>query len=221
MRKIQPAQVAIFVSLISLDVAAAVGLATWTMGLIPLGDFRGVALALAGIVCFYGFAILTYRLFLMLFPLPEGEIVEGSRQERIYHVYVLFYLLCFNSIMRSGFPPIPLMRVFYLLLGAKLGPNTYSSGLIYDPPFVEIGSNSVVGESAILIPHVIEGRRLAHYTIRVGDNVTIGANAVILPGVSIGDGAIVATGAVVPKNTQIAANEVWGGVPARRLVAKG
>jgi acetyltransferase-like isoleucine patch superfamily enzyme len=64
---------------------------------------------------------------------------------------------------------------------------------------------------------VIENRKLAHYPIRVGNDVTIGAHSVVLAGVTIGDGALVATGAVVRKGTQIGAGEVWGGVPARRI----
>lgn len=34
--------------------------------------------------------------------------------------------------------------------------------------------------------------------IRIGNDVWIGANATVLPGVTIGDGAVVAAGAVVP-----------------------
>lgn len=41
----------------------------------------------------------------------------------------------------------------------------------------------------------------------------IGANATVLPGVTIGDGAIVAAGAVVSKD--VAANTIVGGVPAK------
>jgi acetyltransferase-like isoleucine patch superfamily enzyme len=47
----------------------------------------------------------------------------------------------------------------------------------------------------------------------IGDDVWIGANVVILPGVHIGDGAVVAAGAVV--NADIPSKEIWGGVPAR------
>ena len=149
--------------------------------------------------------------------LPEGEIAESSREEFTYHVYLLFYLILFYPVMRSGAVPVPLMRLVYQALGARLGSNTYSSGIILDPPFVEIGSNSIVGQYALLVPHVIEGKRLAHKKIRIGDNVTIGAHAVVLAGVSIGDNAIVATGAIVKKDTQIGPNEVWGGIPARLL----
>ena len=41
----------------------------------------------------------------------------------------------------------------------------------------------------------------------------IGSNATILPGVTIGDGAIVAAGAVVAKD--VPPNTVVGGVPAK------
>ena len=47
----------------------------------------------------------------------------------------------------------------------------------------------------------------------LGRNVWVGSNATILQGVTIGDNAIIAAGAVVTKN--VAANTVVGGVPAK------
>ena len=47
----------------------------------------------------------------------------------------------------------------------------------------------------------------------IGDEVWVGANAVILRGVTIGNYAVIAAGAVVNKN--VPANEIWGGVPAK------
>lgn len=51
--------------------------------------------------------------------------------------------------------------------------------------------------------------------IVLGRNVWVGANATILQGVTIGDNAVVAAGAVVTKD--VAANTVVGGVPARLI----
>lgn len=48
--------------------------------------------------------------------------------------------------------------------------------------------------------------------IHIGKQVWIGANATVLPGVSIGDGAIVAAGAVVTKD--VPPNTIVGGIPA-------
>jgi acetyltransferase-like isoleucine patch superfamily enzyme len=49
--------------------------------------------------------------------------------------------------------------------------------------------------------------------IRIGDNVWIGAGCMILPGVTIGDGAVVAAGSVVTKDVPSLA--LAGGNPAR------
>ena len=49
--------------------------------------------------------------------------------------------------------------------------------------------------------------------IVLGKNVWVGSNATILQGVTVGDNAVVAAGAVVTKD--VAANTVVGGVPAR------
>jgi acetyltransferase-like isoleucine patch superfamily enzyme len=55
--------------------------------------------------------------------------------------------------------------------------------------------------------------------VRIGRWVWIGAHAVILPGVEIGEGAIVAAGAVV--NRDVPPNTIVGGVPARAIGVRG
>jgi len=69
-----------------------------------------------------------------------------------------------------------------------------------------------------------EDRRFAgrvELPIIVGNGVWIGARAIILPGTTIGDGCIIAAGAVV--RGECAAHGLYGGVPAKRLkdLAKG
>lgn len=51
--------------------------------------------------------------------------------------------------------------------------------------------------------------------VRIGCDVWIGANSTVLPGAIISDGAVIAAGAVV--RGFIPPNEIWGGVPARKL----
>ncbi len=65
------------------------------------------------------------------------------------------------------------------------------------------------------------GENMNYYTspirsnedITIGNDVWIGANVVLLPGVHVGDGAIVAAGAIVTKD--VAPYTVVGGVPAK------
>lgn len=49
----------------------------------------------------------------------------------------------------------------------------------------------------------------------IGNDVWIGANVIILPGVKIGDGAIIAAGAVVTRDVE--PYEIVGGVPAKNI----
>lgn len=50
-------------------------------------------------------------------------------------------------------------------------------------------------------------------SVVIGNDVWIGANAIILPGVNIGNGAVIAAGAVVTK--EVPAYAIVGGVPAK------
>ena len=49
--------------------------------------------------------------------------------------------------------------------------------------------------------------------VKLGKNVWVGAHATILPGVTVGDNAVIAAGAVVTKD--VPAGCVVAGVPAR------
>lgn len=219
MRAIKPGQVAVFLGLLALILALAVGTTALLFGALPLGDFRGVTLVAAALLLVYLYAFLVYRCFLLALPLHEGEVPEHSRHELAANVNILFYLLLFNSLIRTHFIPVPIQRLIYLALGARLGANTYSAGALLDPPLTYIGSNTIIGHDAVVFAHVIEGARLELKAVHIGNTVTIGAKAVVMAGVHIGDNAIVSTGAVVTKDTQIAAGEIWGGIPARRIKA--
>lgn len=51
--------------------------------------------------------------------------------------------------------------------------------------------------------------------IHIGDDVWFGSNLTILPGVTIGDGAIIAAGVVV--NEDVGERTIVGGVPAKLI----
>ena len=61
---------------------------------------------------------------------------------------------------------------------------------------------------------VKEDRKIITKTT-IGNDVWIGANAVIMPGVSVGDGAIIGAGSVVTKN--VTAYSIVAGVPAKTI----
>ena len=51
-------------------------------------------------------------------------------------------------------------------------------------------------------------------------NCLVGLGAQINPGCEIGDGAVIASRAIVPKYTTVPAGEVWGGIPAKLIKKK-
>lgn len=116
------------------------------------------------------------------------------------------------------FPP------FYTDFGKNItiGKNVFiNSGCHFqDQGGIEIGDGALIGHNVVLatINHDLnpEKNRKNHYApIKIGAHVWIGSNATILPGVTIGDYAVVAAGAVVTRD--VPAMTVVGGVPAKVL----
>lgn len=116
------------------------------------------------------------------------------------------------------FPP------FYTDCGMNtfIGKNVFiNSGCHFqDQGGVYIGDGTLIGSQVVIatINHDIDpvhrcDNLLA--SVHIGKNVWIGSHSTILPGVSIGDNAVVAAGAVVTKNVE--ANTIVGGVPAKVL----
>jgi putative colanic acid biosynthesis acetyltransferase WcaF len=84
---------------------------------------------------------------------------------------------------------------------------------------IELGDGSVIAQEAYLCTgtHDLNDPNLPLVTakITVGKNAFVGARAFILPGISVGDGAVVGACSVVTNN--VAANSVVAGSPARLL----
>ncbi len=198
-------------------VAIAAGVLTgFTVTFIAnMGKYESIFVGILAIIAYYGYLIVFFRLFLRIFPLPTGYIEKDSRLETIYHIYLLFFIIGFYPLMRSGFLPFPLVRLLYKSLGAQMGDNSFTGGIIHDPIFVKIGKNCNLGQGSLLVPHQIEGDKLSHEPIIIGDNCTIGALSIVLQDVKIGNNCVIAAAAVIKKGTTIPDNEIWGGVPAK------
>lgn len=85
---------------------------------------------------------------------------------------------------------------------------------------ITIGNEALIGHNVVIatLNHSINPADRATTEprpVHIGNQVWIGSNATILPGVTFGDGAVVAAGAVV--NRDVPARTVVGGVPARVL----
>ena len=83
---------------------------------------------------------------------------------------------------------------------------------------IEIGNGCLIGHNVVLatINHDLypENNRVNHYApIKLGKSVWVGSNSTILPGVTVGDWAVIAAGAVVTRD--VPPLTIVGGVPAK------
>ena len=114
------------------------------------------------------------------------------------------------------FPP------FYTDFGKNihLGKNVFINSCcqFQDQGGIFIGDGCLIGPGSMLatLNHGFapaDRPNMTHAPIKIGRGVWMGAHVTVLPGVTIGDNAIIAAGAVVAKD--VPADMIVGGVPAR------
>lgn len=86
------------------------------------------------------------------------------------------------------------------------------------PEKITVGDNSIIGYNTTLLAHEYLIREYRLGEIIIGNEVMIGANTTILPGVTIGDGAIVSAGTLIHKDVPDGA--FVGGNPMRIIYTK-
>ncbi len=112
--------------------------------------------------------------------------------------------------------------IYRTFLRMKVGEDTaFALMVMVDlmfPEKITVGRNSVIGYNTTILSHeyLIKEYRLGE--VYIGDEVLIGANSTILPGVTIGDGAIVSAGTLVHKD--VPAGSFVGGNPMRMIYTK-
>ena len=112
--------------------------------------------------------------------------------------------------------------IYRTFLRMKVGEDTaFALMVMVDlmfPEKITVGRNSVIGYNTTILSHeyLIKEYRLGE--VYIGDEVLIGANSTILPGVTIGDGAIVSAGTLVHKD--VPAGSFVGGNPMRLIYTK-
>lgn len=168
--------------------------------------------------------------------LSSGEVMQKgfNRLNAIileFEVMILHWVGCIPSHF--------IRKLFYRLGGVKIGRDStiHTGARFYDPRNIKIGEDSIIGEGVVLdgrdkllignhvdiasevmiynSQHDIDSEdfQVISAPVVIGDYVFIGPRAVILPGVKVGDGAVVAAGAVVNKDVPF--YTIVGGVPAQ------
>ncbi len=123
-----------------------------------------------------------------------------------YYHNALTYLVRYTFL--EFITPTPLNKLFYQLMGMKIGKGTIiNTTNISDPCLIEIGDYVTIGGSCTLVAHYGMKGFLIIDRLKIEDKVTIGLKATIFGDVIIGKGAMVKPNDVVMPKTRIPPRE--------------
>lgn len=116
-------------------------------------------------------------------------------------------------------PSLAFKRWLYRWIGMQVGAHVsfawHVTPDLFFPELIYVGDNTIIGYNTTILAHEYLLQEWRTGPVRIGANVTIGANCTILPGVIIGDGAVVSAMSLV--NKDVPAGATVGGVPIRPL----
>ena len=170
----------------------------------------------------------------------KEEICDGSEMFIIFHKLAQEALQITSEINNKYNTPEQIVELFSKLTGTqvdksfrcfppfytdcgkniKIGKNVFINACcrFQDQGGIEIGDGSLIGHNTTIatLNHDFNPDKRANLhpgPVKIGKNVWIGSDSTILPGVEIGDGAIIGAGSIVTKN--VPANSIAVGSPAR------
>ncbi len=116
-------------------------------------------------------------------------------------------------------PSLAFKRWLYRTIGMKIGNHVsfawHVTPDLFFPELIQVGDNTIIGYNTTILAHEYLLHEWRTGPVQIGANVTIGANCTILPGVVIGDRAVISAMSLV--NKDVPAGAIVGGIPIRPL----
>jgi acetyltransferase-like isoleucine patch superfamily enzyme len=146
----------------------------------------------------------------------------------LWHVYktVPFWKVVKNFIVIQSARYTPFLGMknwlYRNFLRMKVGEQTsFALMVMLDvmfPEKISVGRNTVIGYNTTILAHEYLIKEFRLGPVEIGSEVMIGANSTILPGITIGDGAIVSAGTLVHKD--VPPGYFVGGNPMKVIYTK-
>ena len=151
-------------------------------------------------------------------------IVLGRTKPGIYPLWGVYYFRWWFAARVAGLVHIkwlqgsPVMRVYWRLLGAKVGRDViisdYEAGAI---DLIEIGDGASFGSKTTFANGEAIGDKLIIGRITIGRDVCAGASVVFGHDSVTGDYAEIGDLTAIPPRASIGEGEIWDGSPARKI----
>lgn len=156
------------------------------------------------------------------------ERYKVDRANSLWQIYktVSFWKVMknFSVIQIARYTPFLGMKIwlYRTFLHMKVGNQTAFALMVMPdimfPEKISVGRNSVIGYNTTILAHEYLIREYRIGPVEIGNDVLIGANSTILPGVRIGDRAVISAGTLVHKDVE--AGTFVGGNPMRVIYSR-
>lgn len=175
------------------------------------------------LIAWYSYSLsllLVSGVIIRLFPKPKSGYIQSKADGLKFQILIALSHFVRRTpaqwLLISPFPG----NFFYNLCGSNIAGSASipSSDSVQDFYMLSVGENTVLGTGSKVICHCAPSpfQQLVG-PVKIGDNVMIGAGSIIWANAKIGDGSVVTAQAVVNPGTVIPSNEIWGGIPAKKI----
>ncbi len=203
-------------ALITTCVTVLLGLSGLTAASLSRNTPYGVLFAVVLFLLSYGlFSMLLLALIRRFYAYPVGRFDMASSAFTYWKVNAVIVDL--GSKALRPFATVFTEPLIHAGFGARIGTQAALAGVLRDHPLLTIGDHATIGQNSVITAHAITRDEIVMAPVRIGRGAVVGINCVVMPGVELGDGAVLAPGGVATAGTRIPAHELWGGIPARKL----
>ncbi|MFD3442919.1 Pls/PosA family non-ribosomal peptide synthetase [Streptomyces sp. NPDC058685] len=187
--------------------------------LYPALGASAIALANVSVLLFTaGYFVLVERAVTVFHPLAPlfCSIYDRRfwRRERYWKVPSETHLQIFNG--------TPFKTVIWRLLGVRIGRRVFDDGcMLTERTMAAIGDGCTLNAGSVVQCHSQEDGAFKSDRSSIGAGCTLGVGAFVHYGVTIGDGAVLASDSFLMKGEVVPEHAQWGGNPARQLGRTG
>lgn len=170
-------------------------------------------------------SVIAYPLITISITVLSKWVLVGRIKEGKHKLWGFYYFRWWLYSRIAQIQPVtarltgtPLIRIYFLLLGAKIGKNCYiNTQEIYAPDLLTIGDNTSIGTNTNLNGYCIEDGWLTIYPIKIGKNCYVGSECTIGKNVVMNDDSYLEHMSLIPDNMELYKNEFYAGSPCQKI----